>query len=89
MALGALFNASHASMRDAYEVSTPEVDILAALGREHADVYGARLTGGGFGGAVIMLARAGSAARCASEISAAYRQRTGLPGAILVPVPQV
>ena len=48
-------NASHASLRDDYEVSTPELDRLVALLQAHPDVYGARLTGAGFGGACVAL----------------------------------
>ena len=54
--LGALFDASHASMRDDYEVSTPEIDVLVDCARTEPDVYGARLTGGGFGGAIVAIA---------------------------------
>jgi galactokinase len=53
--LGALFDASHASMRDDYEVSVAEVDAIQAALRSEAGVFGARLTGGGFGGSVIAL----------------------------------
>jgi galactokinase len=62
-AVGALFGASHASMRDDYEITTPEIDALVALGQADPAVYGARMTGGGFGGAVVMLARAGGPRR--------------------------
>ena len=53
--LGRLFDASHASLRDDFEVSTPEIDALVARLRAMPGVYGARLTGGGFGGAVVAL----------------------------------
>ena len=53
--LGALLDASHASLRDDYEVSVDELDLLVELARE-AGAYGARLLGGGFGGSVVMLA---------------------------------
>ena len=43
-------------MRDDYEVSIPEIDLLVDLARAEAEVFGARLTGGGFGGSVVMLA---------------------------------
>src|SRR5437764_2882779 len=52
--LGELFIASHASLRDDFEVSVPEVDLLVDLARADAEVYGARMTGGGFGGSVVM-----------------------------------
>jgi galactokinase len=66
--VGPLFFASHASMRDDYETSTPEIDALVALAREDADVFGARLTGGGFGGAVVILARGGRAVDVAQRV---------------------
>jgi galactokinase len=53
-ALGRLLDASHASLRDLYEVSVPEVDALAARLRA-AGAAGARIVGGGFGGAVLAL----------------------------------
>ena len=56
---GALLNASHRSLRDDYETSLPEIDVLVALAQADPDVYGARLTGGGFGGAVVMVTRPG------------------------------
>ncbi len=84
-ALGALFYASHASMRDDYEVSVPEIDLIVDLARAMPEVYGARLTGGGFGGSVVMLARPGTAADVAQRVSAAYAAKTGRSGAVLVP----
>jgi galactokinase len=84
--LGQLFQASHVSMRDDYEVSIAAVDALVDCGRADPDVWGARLTGGGFGGAVVMLARAGRAVRAAARIVRRYRARTGADGRVLVPV---
>jgi galactokinase len=84
--LGALLNESHASMRDDYEISVPEIDALVALGQADPDVYGARLTGGGFGGCVVMLAAAGQARAAANRIVATYRRNVGRAGAVLVPV---
>jgi galactokinase len=57
---GALMNASHASLSAQYEVSTPELDELAALLQRHRDVFGAKLTGAGFGGACVALVRQGA-----------------------------
>lgn len=54
-AFGALMNASHASLRDDYAVSVPELDALVALLQAHPAVHGARLTGAGFGGACVAL----------------------------------
>ncbi|HET9948496.1 MAG TPA: hypothetical protein VFQ22_06220, partial [Longimicrobiales bacterium] len=69
-ALGSLISASHRSLRDDYEVSTPEVDALVEALCEQPGVLGARITGGGFGGAVLAVAHAGAgreAARGALE----------------------
>jgi len=84
--LGELFYASHASMRDDYEVSIPEIDLLVELAREDADVFGARLTGGGFGGSVVILARSGTARRVGEDVARAYAERSGRGPAVLVPV---
>src|SRR4029078_12208266 len=58
--LGALFRESHASMRDDFDVSLPEIDQLVDIADRHPGVLGARLTGGGFGGAVVLLCTSGS-----------------------------
>ena len=61
-AAGRLMNESHASLRDLYEVSSPELDLITDLAREHPACLGARLTGAGFGGCAVALVRsAGSA----------------------------
>mgnify|MGYP002720570588 FL=1 len=71
-AFGQLMNASHASLRDDYEVSHPQVDALVALLQAHPDIFGARMTGAGFGGAVVALARAGRAAGAAQDVLTQY-----------------
>jgi galactokinase len=85
--LGRLFYESHASQRDDYQVSVPEIDLLVALAEADADMYGARLTGGGFGGSVIMLVRAGRGPAVAEGIARAYAERSGCQPSILVPLP--
>ena len=52
---GRLMNESHESLRDLYEVSSPELDAMVSLARHVEGVYGARMTGGGFGGCAIAL----------------------------------
>jgi galactokinase len=84
--LGALFTASHASMRDDYETSTPEIDVLVEVSERNSEVHGARLTGGGFGGAVVVAANAGAGIETASEICKEYQRRTGRRGQVLVPM---
>ena len=81
---GELMNASHASQRDDYEVSTPAVDALAAILQSIPGVFGARLTGGGFGGACVALVKSGKADVIASEAIDRY-QRAGYSGRVLVP----
>ncbi len=83
--LGALFYASHRSMRDDYEVSVPEIDTLVDMARAEPAVYGARLTGGGFGGSVVMLARPVDAGPVAERIAGLYAHSTGRSPRVLVP----
>jgi len=75
-ALGPLLDASHASLRDDFEVSTPELDALAQALRD-AGALGARLTGAGFGGCVVALARREESERIAADAAARYRAETG------------
>jgi galactokinase len=68
---GSLMAASHASLRDDFEVSAPELDLAVEIALEVPGVYGARMTGGGFGGCAIALA----AGRAAAELSEAWQRR--------------
>jgi len=61
--LGRLLNATHESLRDDYEVSCPQIEELMAVLQLHEDVFGARMMGGGFGGAVLALIREGTGER--------------------------
>jgi galactokinase len=81
---GALMNASHASLRDDYHVSIHALDELSALLRQHPQVYGARLTGAGFGGAVIALGQHGQGQTIADEVLSRYH-RAGRQGRVLLP----
>jgi galactokinase len=83
--LGELFYESHRSMRDDFEVSIPEIDLLVDLARKDPAAYGARLTGGGFGGSVVMLAKPGSGRAMAERIARVYRARTGISASVLLP----
>lgn len=85
-AFGRLMGASHASLRDDCEVSTPPLDRLVELLQAHPAVYGARLTGVGFGGACVALCRAGAEREVAGEVLARYRGM-GHEGRQLVPAP--
>jgi len=80
-AVGDLLFASHASLRDDYEVSTDELDLLVDLACGHhagGAVIGSRMTGGGFGGCTITLVRAEQADAVANDICTTYQQRTGI-----------
>ena len=66
-AAGVLLGQSQASLRDYYEVSLPEVDALVEACVAQPGVYGARLTGGGFGGSVVALCERGAARAAALE----------------------
>jgi len=84
-ALGALFDASHVSMRDDYEVSIPEIDLMVAVARRQEEVYGARLTGGGFGGSIVVLARRGTGRAVGEAVLREYDRQTGQHATVLVP----
>jgi galactokinase len=84
-AAGELMNASHDSMRDDFEVSTPEIDRLVAIAQAEKSVLGARLTGGGFGGAIIALVDAAAASATAHRIAATYADEVGLTPSVLIP----
>lgn len=81
---GELMNASHASLRDDYEVSVPALDALVATLQETAGVFGARLTGAGFGGACVALVEAGKGKAIAQTVLQNYNS-AGNNGRILVP----
>jgi galactokinase len=84
--VGPLLTASHASLRDDYEVSWPQADVTvdAALA---AGALGARMMGGGFGGAVLALVPAGQRGVIEAAINAAYAGRGWPPPAVSVAVP--
>lgn len=72
--VGALFNASHDSLRDDYEVTVPELDVAVDVARAEG-AYGARMTGGGFGGSIIALVDAGESERIAQRIADEFARR--------------
>ncbi|HWL51149.1 MAG TPA: galactokinase [Chthoniobacteraceae bacterium] len=75
--IGRLMNQSHESSRRNFENSTPELDRLVAIAQSLPYVHGARLTGGGFGGATVTLVEQGQAAAVATELMARYHRETG------------
>ncbi len=72
--LGQLFFESHASMRDDYEISCPEIDFLVESARRIPGVIGARMTGGGFGGCTVNLVRSGFEAAFRESLGDSYRR---------------
>jgi galactokinase len=84
-ALRALFAASHASLRDDFEVTVPAVDRLVAIAQADRDVIAARMTGGGFGGAIVALARRGHAREAGARIVASYGAAGAARGTVIVP----
>jgi galactokinase len=81
---GRLMADSHRSLRDDYEVSTPELDLMVELARGEGGVRGARITGGGFGGCTINLVEAAHAPEIQRKIEQDYEARTGLRPTILI-----
>jgi galactokinase len=82
-ALGALMAASHRSLRDDYEVSCREIDLLVELAAAAPGLRGARMTGGGFGGCTINLVDEEHAASFAEQVATGYRSATGRAPQIL------
>jgi len=76
--LGPILLAGHASLRDDFRVSTPELDLLVDLFMDHGAI-GSRLTGAGFGGCVLALATAEAAEPCLTGAMRAYELHTGRP----------
>jgi galactokinase len=74
---GQLMYESHRSLRDDYEVSCRELDLLVDLASACEGVYGARMTGGGFGGCTVNLVRSDAVDRFQCRIREAYEKRTG------------
>ena len=75
---GQLMNDSHDSLRDDYQVSCPEIDLLVSLARGVRGVEGARITGGGFGGCTVNLLPRTSVESLKAEALAAYEQQVGI-----------
>jgi galactokinase len=83
--IGRLLAESHASLRDDFEVSIPELDTLVELAGAERAIFGARMTGGGFGGSIVMIGEAGQTLAAARTIARGYTERTGRAAAVLLP----
>ena len=75
---GKLMNASHYSLRDDFEVSCKELDLLQAIAEKLPGVYGSRMTGGGFGGCTVTLCETSRAPEVMAALESAYRKETSL-----------
>jgi galactokinase len=84
VALGELLRASHSSLRDDYEVSCKELDVMSVAANRHPDCLGARMMGGGFGGACIALVKEDGVEDFALKTAAEYLEKTGLAAIIRV-----
>lgn len=80
--VGELIDASHASLRDLYQVSSAQLDTMVNLLRAQPGCYGARLTGAGFGGCAVALMDADAVAAAIPAVAQAYRAHTGLTPAL-------
>ena len=76
--LGRVMDAGHASLRDEFEISSDELNTMVACARQEQGCYGARMTGGGFGGCAVALVDSGMASTFADKVSAGYRAATGI-----------
>ena len=81
---GDLMNQSHESLREDYEVSCIELDLMVDLARGVEGVYGSRMTGGGFGGCTVSLVRRDKTDEFKNRVTAGYQEATGLTPEIYV-----
>jgi galactokinase len=79
---GRLMNESHSSLRDLYEVSCEELDLITEIARKQRSCFGARMTGAGFGGCAVALVSSEAAASFCEAVLSAYEEKTDLPAAL-------
>jgi galactokinase len=82
--LGKLMNASHTSLRDDFEVTNDALNQIVLCARQQDGCYGARMTGGGFGGCAVALVSADSVAAFTVGVTACYKEATGLDAHLYV-----
>jgi galactokinase len=82
--MGLLMNASHDSLRDDFEVTNHELNIMVAVAQSQPGCYGARMTGGGFGGCAVALVKRQAAAKFATEVAQRYESKTGLIPSVFI-----
>jgi galactokinase len=76
--LGRLLDASHASLRDDFEVSSPALDIMVDVARQTPGCFGARMTGAGFGGSAVAIVNTDKVQDFTAAVAQKYAQQTGL-----------
>jgi len=82
--LGQLMNASHASMRDDFEISREEMDQMVGIAQSQPGCYGARMTGGGFGGCAIALVNEDQVEGFQEDVAVEYHRQTGLRAKVYI-----
>src|SRR5215471_8096408 len=82
--VGELMAESHRSLRDDYQVSSPELDLMVELANQIPGTYGSRMTGGGFGGCTVNLLAAEAVPEFQNRIATTYKARTGIVPEIYV-----
>ena len=80
---GALMLEAHASMRDDFAASCAEVDVLVEIAMQQEECFGARITGGGFGGCTVNVVRAEAAEGFVATVRREYAAKTGIDGGLL------
>jgi galactokinase len=84
---GALIVEAHVSVRDDFEASCAEVDVLVDLANQQAECFGARITGGGFGGCSVNVVRAAAVEGFVETVRREYRAKTGIAADCFVCAP--
>jgi galactokinase len=82
--LGELFNASHASLRDDFEVTNEALNQIVECAQEQSSCYGARMTGAGFGGCAVALVKENDAREFTDAVAVAYKRKSGLDASVYV-----
>lgn len=85
--MGRLMNESHASMRDDFEITNAELNLMVTLAQSQPHCYGARMTGGGFGGCAVALVAKTAAPHFAEQVAIAYQQETKLEPQVYICIP--
>jgi len=88
--VGELMLASHESLRDDYEVSCPELDLLVELAKDvgtDGGVFGSRMTGGGFGGCTVSLVKTAQSEEVAQYITDRYQRKTDITPSSMISRP--